>query len=99
MTICNIRIFPSRVLIATDTRARVQVDTGAGVTTVQQVFTPMGERRRGFARALVGELTRRELAAGRAVTYLVDATNASSIALANQLGFRRHCDFGFLSVK
>lgn len=57
---------------------------------VGPVYTPPAHRRRGYAAALVAEVTQRELDSGRAFAYLyTNLRNPTSNALYQRLGYRR----------
>jgi predicted GNAT family acetyltransferase len=62
----------------------------AGVSRVQLVYTPPALRGRGYAAACVAAVTRGELAhPGRRCMLYTDATNPTSNALYERLGYRR----------
>jgi predicted GNAT family acetyltransferase len=57
---------------------------------VGPVYTPPEHRRRGYAAALVAEVTERELNNGRAFAYLyTNLANPTSNALYQRIGYRR----------
>ena len=64
---------------------------------VGPVYTPPKHRRRGYAAALVAEVTERELNNGRAFAYLyTNLENPTSNALYQRIGYRRvgeACDY------
>lgn len=60
---------------------------------VNGVFTPAAQRRRGYASALVAEVSRRVLDGGHAfVTLFTDLTNPTSNRIYQAVGFRPVCD-------
>ena len=62
---------------------------GAGMVRVGSVFTPVALRRRGYAAALVAEISRSARACGVAdVVLFTDLTNPTSNAIYQQIGFR-----------
>lgn len=60
----------------------------AGVVRVGPVFTPAGERRKGYAGACVGALSRRKADAGNVVILWTELVNPTSNALYYRLGYR-----------
>jgi len=57
---------------------------------VGPVYTPAEHRRRGYAAALVADVTQRELNSGRAFAYLyTNLKNPTSNALYQRIGYRR----------
>ena len=57
---------------------------------VGPVYTPPQHRRRGYAAALVADVTQRELNSGRSFAYLyTNLTNPTSNALYQRIGYRR----------
>jgi uncharacterized protein len=57
------------------------------------VYTPPAHRRHGYASALVAELSRRQLAAGRRFCFLyTDAANPTSNRIYVNLGYEHVCD-------
>jgi predicted GNAT family acetyltransferase len=61
---------------------------------VGPVYTPPGLRRRGFAAALVAELTRRLLEGGRDYCFLsTDRANPTSNAIYQRIGYRPVAEF------
>lgn len=57
---------------------------------VVQVYTPPAERRRGYATALVAELTRRLLSGGRRFVFLTtDLANPTSNQIYRRIGYRK----------
>ncbi|MGH9019715.1 MAG: GNAT family N-acetyltransferase [Acidimicrobiales bacterium] len=64
------------------------VATPAGrVSRVGPVYTPLAQRRRGFAASLTGEVTRRLLERGDRVMLYTDAANATSNGVYTRLGY------------
>lgn len=65
----------------------------AGVVRLGPVFTPLQARRRGYASALVADVSRRALAAGatRCMLY-TDLANATSNNIYQAVGYRRSTD-------
>lgn len=67
--------------------------TRAGIT-IGPVYTPPKFRRRGYATALVAELSQLLLDEGREfVTLFTDLANPTSNKIYQQIGFRPVCDF------
>ena len=65
----------------------------AGVVRLGPVHTPPDRRRRGYATALVAEVSRRALAAGAAKCMLyTDLANATSNSIYQAVGYRRSSD-------
>jgi GNAT superfamily N-acetyltransferase len=59
-----------------------------GVRRVHLVYTPPGQRRRGYAAALVADLTAQELAAGNRCMLYTDLANATSNGVYRRVGYR-----------
>ena len=58
------------------------------------VYTPPDERRRGYATALVAEVSRIKLAEGKALCFLfTDLANPTSNSIYQKIGYRPVCDF------
>lgn len=69
--------------------AAVTVAEG-GVSRVQYVYTPPGNRKRGYASACVAALTAQELATpGRTCMLFTDLANPTSNAIYQEIGYRR----------
>lgn len=69
--------------------AAVTVAEG-GVSRVQYVYTPPGNRKRGYASACVAALTAHELATpGRTCMLFTDLANPTSNAIYQEVGYRR----------
>jgi predicted GNAT family acetyltransferase len=67
-------------------------ETPTGIR-VGPVYTPMRHRRRGYATALVAELSRFLLDAGRRACFLyTDLANPTSNAIYSRIGYARVCD-------
>lgn len=67
-------------------------ETPSGVR-IGPVYTPPALRRRGYASALVAELTRRLLEGGRDYCFLyTDLANPTSNRIYQQVGYERVCD-------
>jgi predicted GNAT family acetyltransferase len=57
------------------------------------VYTAPSSRRRGYASALVAELSRQALASGRFACLFTDAANATSNHIYQAIGFTKVCSF------
>jgi GNAT superfamily N-acetyltransferase len=72
--------------------------TGVGSFTpngarIGPVYTPRGERGRGYATSLVAEVSRQQLAEGRTFCFLhTDLGNPTSNAIYRRIGYERVCD-------
>jgi predicted GNAT family acetyltransferase len=67
-------------------------ETPTGVR-IGPVYTPPALRRRGYASALVAELSRRLLDSGRAYCFLyTDLANPTSNRIYQDVGYERVCD-------
>lgn len=60
----------------------------AGVTRIQAVYTPPERRRRGYAEATVGALSREHADAGHRCILYTDLANATSNSIYRRLGYR-----------
>jgi len=61
---------------------------------VTGVYTPPSFRRRGYARALVAEISKRMLAQGYEIVHLfTDLANPTSNKIYQEIGFRPVCDY------
>ncbi len=91
------RLGDGRVFVWEDDRRIVSmVGTGppvAGVVRLGPVYTPPAARRRGYATALVADVSRRALADGAAKCMLyTDLANATSNSIYQAVGYRRSSD-------
>ncbi|HKG49061.1 MAG TPA: GNAT family N-acetyltransferase [Actinomycetales bacterium] len=59
-----------------------------GVSRVQLVYTPPEHRRRGYAAALVADVTARKLAEGNRCVLYTDLANATSNGVYRRIGYR-----------
>ena len=58
------------------------------------VYTPQPLRRRGYASAVVAELSQRELDAGQSwCSLFTDADNPTSNHIYTEIGYEPRCDF------
>jgi predicted GNAT family acetyltransferase len=68
-------------------------------SSVAYVYTPPPLRGRGFASAVVAELSQRELDAGQSwCSLFTDAANPTSNHIYTEIGYEPRCDFRHLSV-
>ena len=91
------RLRDGRMFVWSDGRETVSmVGTGppvAGVVRLGPVYTPASRRRRGYATALVADVSQRALAAGAAKCMLyTDLANATSNTIYQTVGYRRASD-------
>lgn len=67
-------------------------ETPAGIT-INAVYTPETRRRRGYASALVAGMSAHALARGKRACFLyTDASNPTSNAIYQRIGYRHVCD-------
>ena len=90
------RLRDERLLVWDDDRVVSMVGTSppvAGVVRLGPVYTPPETRRHGYATALVGEVSRRALAAGATKCMLyTDLANPTSNHIYQAVGYRRSND-------
>jgi len=90
------RLREGRLFVWEDGEVVSMVGTGppvAGVVRLGPVYTPRESRRRGFATALVADVSRRALAAGAAKCMLyTDLANPTSNSIYQAVGYRRSSD-------
>ncbi len=90
------RLRDGRLLVWEDDRVVSMVGTSppvAGVVRLGPVYTPPDARRHGYATALVGEVSRRALAAGATKCMLyADLANATSNHIYQVVGYQRSND-------
>jgi len=68
-------------------------------SSVAYVYTPPPLRRRGYASAVVAELSQRELDAGQSwCSLFTDAANPTSNHIYTELGYEPRCDFRYLTL-
>ena len=68
-------------------------------SSVAYVYTPPPLRRRGYASAVVAELSQRELDAGQSwCSLFTDAANPTSNHIYTELGYQPRCDFRYLTL-
>ncbi|HEV8452511.1 MAG TPA: GNAT family N-acetyltransferase [Gaiellales bacterium] len=68
-------------------------------SSVAYVYTPPPLRGRGFARAVVAELSQRELDAGKSwCSLFTDAANPTSNHIYTEIGYEPRCDFRHLTL-
>jgi len=68
-------------------------------SSVAYVYTPPPLRRRGYASAIVAELSQRELDAGQSwCSLFTDAANPTSNHIYTEIGYEPRCDFRYLTL-
>jgi predicted GNAT family acetyltransferase len=68
-------------------------------SSVAYVYTPPPLRRRGYASAVVAELSQRELDAGQSwCSLFTDAANPTSNHIYTEIGYEPRCDFRYLTL-
>jgi hypothetical protein len=68
-------------------------------SSVAYVYTPPPLRRRGYASAVVAELSKRELDAGQLwCSLFTDAANPTSNHIYTEIGYEPRCDFRYLTL-
>jgi predicted GNAT family acetyltransferase len=74
------------------------VEGGIAASRIGPVYTPPAHRRRGYATALVANISRERLDAGASFCLLyTDLANPTSNAIYRRIGYRRTCDAAMLS--